>query len=278
MKYFISLLVLVSFISCNEDETAPNLGQSDADIVKYIEDNNLNAQKTSKGVYYVIEEEGNGDKPTADSYVKLVYTGYLLDGSIFDRSDDNGLKFDLKNVIPGFSDGVINFKEGSKGKLLIPPSLAYGDNGISRVIPGGAVIVFDIEVLKVYNPETEEDILAYIEENQLTALKSDTGLYYVTETEGEGNPVSESSTVLVKYDGYFLDGTKFDSSGDAGVQLNLNNVIPGFSEGLSYYNEGGKGTLLLPPELAYGDTGTQNGAIPRNTVLIFNFEIISIAN
>lgn len=278
MKYFISLLVLVSFISCNDDETTPNLGQSDADIVKYIEDNNLNAQKTSKGVYYVIEEEGNGDKPTADSYVKLTYKGYLLDGTVFDLSDDDGFKFDLKNVIPGFSDGIVNFKEGAKGKILIPPSLAYGDNGASNIIPGGAVIIFNVEVLKVYNPETEENILAYIEENMLTALKSDTGLYYIVETEGEGNSVLETSTVLVKYDGYFLDGTKFDSSGDAGIQINLNNVIPGFSEGLSYFNEGGKGTLLLPPELAYGETGSQTGTIPRNTVLIFNFEIISLAN
>lgn len=278
MKYFVSLLLLVSFISCNEEETTQHLGQSDADIVKYIETNNLDAQKTSKGVYYVIDEEGEGDLPTANSYVKLIYKGYLLDGSVFDLSDEEGLKFDLLNVITGFSDGLLNFKEGEKGKILIPPSLAYGDNGISDVIPGGAAIIFDVEILKVYNPETEEDIEAYIEENQLDTTKSETGLFYVVEALGDGEAVTKTSNVLVKYDGYFLDGTKFDSSGDEGVQIDLNNVIPGFSEGLSYFKEGGKGTILLPSELGYGDTGSQSGAIPRNTVLIFNFEIISATN
>lgn len=274
MKYFISLLLLVSFISCNDDDENTNLGQTENDIIEYLENNNLDATRTENGVHYIIDEEGTGDYPTEDAYVNAKYLGYFLDGTEFDKGNDDGATFDLLNVIPGFAEGVVNFNVGSKGRLFIPPSLGYGDYGVSDIIPGGAVLIFEIEILKIRNPETEADITAYLDANSLVAERSDTGLYYIIDEPGTGDPITETSTVTVAYSGYFLDGTEFDASIESGVQFNLQNLIPGFKEGITYFKEGGKGKLLLPPDLGYGETGS--GSIPRNAVLIFDIEVKSL--
>ncbi len=149
MKPYLSLLCLFLLTSCMSDFDAPDsLDQSETDIIKYIADNNLNAQRSNSGLYYIIEEEGTGDSPATDSNVTVAYKGYLLDGTVFDQSSSSGISFNLSQVIPGWTEGLTYFKEGGKGRLIIPSHLAYGPNGTSG-IPGGAVLVFDISLLKV---------------------------------------------------------------------------------------------------------------------------------
>ena len=275
MKYLFSLILFTSLISCMKDDGNNNLGQTEQDIIQYIDTHNLAATRTSNGAYYVIDVQGSGDKPTSDAYLKVNYKGYFLDGVQFDSNDAESATLDLLNVIPGLKQGLLNFNKGTKGTILIPPNLAYGDAGVKNVIPGGAVLIFDIEVLKVINPQSEIDIDAYLVENNLEAQISDSGLYYIIDEPGTGDPITETSIVTVAYKGYSLDGIVFDSSQD-GVQFNLKNVIPGFAEGLTYFKVGGKGTLLMPPNLAYGSEG--NGSIPRNAVLIFDIEVKSLNN
>lgn len=149
MKPYLSLLCLFLLTSCMKDfEVADSLDQSETDIVKYIADNNLNAQRSNSGLYYIIEEEGTGTRPATDSNVTVAYKGYLLDGTVFDQSSSSGISFNLSQVIHGWTEGITYFKEGGKGILIIPSHLAYGSNGTSG-IPGGAVLVFDISLLKV---------------------------------------------------------------------------------------------------------------------------------
>lgn len=149
MKPYLSLLCLFLLTSCMRDFEVPDsLDQSETDIVKYIADNNLNAQRSNSGLYYIIEEEGTGTSPATDSNVTVAYKGYLLDGTVFDQSSTSGISFNLSQVIPGWTEGITYFKEGGQGKLIIPPHLAYGSNGTSG-IPGGAVLIFDISLLKV---------------------------------------------------------------------------------------------------------------------------------
>ncbi len=277
MKYFISLLFLVTFISCNDDEENQYLGQTEDDIIQYIEDNNLDASRTANGVYYVIDQEGDGDFPLDEAYVTVKYDGYFLDGEKFDSSGDDSVRFDLLTVISGFTEGIVNFNVGSSGTMIIPPSLAYGKDGIPGFIPGGAVLIFEIEILSVMNSQNEGDIIDYLEANNLEAERSDTGLYYIIEEPGTGDPITESSIVTVAYTGYYLSGEKFGESKISGDQFDLNNdFILGFKEGMTYFKEGGKGTLLLPPELAYGYEGT--ATIPRSAVLIFEIEVKSLDN
>ncbi len=151
MKYFIYSFLIVFFVSCNKNEkTTPvdYTAQNEADIVSYIADNNLEAQRSDSGLYYSIDEEGTGERPTASSNVTVAYKGYFLNKTVFDESDSEGISFGLQQVIQGWTEGITYFKEGGSGILLIPAHLAYGNRGRSN-IPPGSVLVFDIRLISI---------------------------------------------------------------------------------------------------------------------------------
>jgi len=132
-----------------EIEIIDYVAENEQEIMKYIEDNDLTAVKSESGsgLYYVIEEPGTGENPTANSNVTVAYKGYFTDGEVFDESE-TGITTNLNQVIEGWTEGIQFFKEGGSGKLLIPSSLAYGRYGNS-VIPGGAVLIFDVNLKSI---------------------------------------------------------------------------------------------------------------------------------
>ena len=93
------------------------------------------------------------ETPTDGQTVVVHYTGWLQDGTQFDSSVDRGepLSFILGTggVIPGWDEGLATMKVGGKRQLVIPPDLAYGDEGSGSVIPPGATLVFEVELLEV---------------------------------------------------------------------------------------------------------------------------------
>ncbi len=146
MKILLTMFVLVGLLSCNDSEI-DFTAQNEQEIQAFIKANNITAQKTETGLYYVIDEPGEGKQPNSSSNVTVAYKGYFTDGRVFDESKE-GISFGLDGVIPGWTQGIPFFKEGGKGMLIIPSSLAYGNRGRSG-IPGGAVLVFDINLIKV---------------------------------------------------------------------------------------------------------------------------------
>lgn len=143
---FLLLGIALSFSACQK--------QSDKDeelILEYISTNNLDALSTSDGLYYIINEEGTGDRPAVTDEVIADYEGYLLDGSVFDSSYERGQPstFSLSGVILGWQIGIPFFKEGGSGKLIIPSELGYGSDSPSSKIPKNSVLVFDIELIEV---------------------------------------------------------------------------------------------------------------------------------
>jgi FKBP-type peptidyl-prolyl cis-trans isomerase len=273
-KIFYFLLITLVCNSCTKEESVFT-PQTEADIIKYIETNNLIASKTNSGLYYIINNEGTGTRPTENSVVDFKYKGYFLDGTV--TSESESALIDLSEVIEGLKEGLQLFKEGGDGTLIIPSELAYGDTGNSTgSIPSGAVLVFDIILTEAdYAAENEAAILKYIDDNNLVAIKSDSGLYYVINNEGTGDRPTSDSNVTVAYKGYFLDGIVFDESSAAGIAFNLNQVIAGWTEGITYFKEGGDGVLLIPFNLGYGIYG--NGStIPAVTVLAFDVKLNSI--
>jgi FKBP-type peptidyl-prolyl cis-trans isomerase len=106
--------------------------------------------------------EGTGASPKGSDRVKVHYTGQLIDGRTFDSSRDpdgtggEPVSFVLNEVIPGWTEGVQQMKVGGKSRLVIPPELAYRDRGAPPVIPGGATLVFEVELLEILPPESAE--------------------------------------------------------------------------------------------------------------------------
>lgn len=156
MKYVAVLFLITIMVSCNSsnsDNNAPLEEPIDfseineVEINEYLTANDLVSLKTSSGLHYIIENQGDGEKPTASSNVTVAYKGYFLDGSVFDQSTD-GLSIGLNQVIAGWTEGIPLFNEGGNGILLVPAHLGYGSFDYST-IPGGSVLVFDIGLISV---------------------------------------------------------------------------------------------------------------------------------
>lgn len=140
-------------------------------INTYIEKNDLEPLKTASGLQYIIVEEGTGEKPVAGDTVQVNYTGALVaTGDVFDTSvktvaEEHNIfnamrpyepaKFAIgvRQVIPGWDEGLLLLPKGSKAKLIIPSELGYGERGDGRgVIPPFAPLVFDIELIDIVKP------------------------------------------------------------------------------------------------------------------------------
>lgn len=114
---------------------------------------------TESGLAYKILSEGKGDFPKETDEVKVHYHGTLIDGTVFDSSKERGepVTFPLNRVIKGWTEGVQKVKEGGKIKLVIPPELAYGDQGAPPKIAGGSTLVFEVELLSIVKPGDKKE-------------------------------------------------------------------------------------------------------------------------
>jgi len=109
--------------------------------------------ETASGLGYVDLVEGTGASPKPGDSVRVHYTGWLKSGQKFDSSVDRGEPFVFPigrgQVIKGWDEGVAGMRVGGKRKLVIPAHLGYGDRGAGNVIPPGATLIFEVELLAV---------------------------------------------------------------------------------------------------------------------------------
>lgn len=146
--FFLSACSKNGRTACNYD--ACSLVAPDAEVQQvqaYVTANNISAVKHCSGLYYLIQTEGSGSAPTPCSTITFNYTGYLTNGSIFDKSNAP-VTYNLLELIEGWKKSIPLIKKGGKIKLIIPPSLAYGPTARPG-IPANSVLVFDIELLGV---------------------------------------------------------------------------------------------------------------------------------
>jgi FKBP-type peptidyl-prolyl cis-trans isomerase FkpA len=109
------------------------------------------ATKLPSGVIYKTLTPGKGPSPAATDKVKVNYEGRLTNGTVFDSSYKRGqpAEFGLNQVIKCWTEGVQKMKVGEKARLVCPSDIAYGDHGHPPTIPGGATLVFDVELLGI---------------------------------------------------------------------------------------------------------------------------------
>jgi len=109
--------------------------------------------RTPSGLRYSDLVVGAGASPAAGDQVEVHYTGWLENGTKFDSSVDRRQPFVFPlgagRVIRGWDEGVATMKVGGKRRLVIPAELGYGDRGAGRVIPPGATLVFEVELLRI---------------------------------------------------------------------------------------------------------------------------------
>jgi peptidylprolyl isomerase len=178
-------------------------------------------------------------------------------------------------VIPGWDEGIALMKVGGKAKLIIPPELAYGEQGAGGVIPSNATLIFEVELIDIL-PGAPEAPTEVAEEDYVT---TDSGLKYYDFQVGDGPRPETGQYVTVHYTGWLIDGAMFDSSLDRGqpftFPVGAGQVIRGWDEGVATMKVGGKRQLVIPAELAYGEQGA-GGVIPPNATLIFEVELLDV--
>ena len=110
------------------------------------------AVRTASGLVFAEKTKGSGPTPKPGDTVKVNYHGTFVDGKVFDSTQGRGpAEFQLSGVIPCWTEGLQKLAVGGKGKLVCPSSIAYGDAGRPG-IPGGATLVFDVELLAITPP------------------------------------------------------------------------------------------------------------------------------
>ena len=236
------------------------------------------AEKTASGLASKLQQKGTGtEHPSAEDTVKVHYTGWMTDGTMFDSSVTRGqpAEFPLDHVIKGWTEGLQLMVEGEKRRFWIPGDLAYGDSPRRPGAPHGT-LVFDVELLGIKKappaPKVPEDVAA-VPKN---AKKTASGLAYRVLAKGKGKVHPKASDVVkVHYTGWTTDGKRFDSSVMRGqpAEFPLSGVIKSWTEGVQLMVEGEKTRFWIPGSLAYGDDGPPGRP---HGMLVFDIELLEI--
>lgn len=142
-----------------------------------------------------------------------------------------------------------------------------------------SVEMLQMQLIQGIMSRKSQEGVQFLEKNKLRegVFTTESGLQYEPMREGDGPMPTESSMVTVHYHGTLINGTVFDSSVERGepATFGLNQVIPGWTEGLQLMSVGSKYKFYIPSNLAYGERPPSQ-AIPPNSVLIFEVELLSI--
>ena len=141
-------------LQAKQDEAAKVMGEQNARAGEaFLTENGKRSEvkTTDSGLQYEVLEEGDGPRPEAGDQVVVHYTGKLIDGTVFDSSEERGepATFGVTQVIPGWVEALQLMKAGSKWRLFIPSQLAYGPQGAGGVIGPNQTLIFDVNLIKV---------------------------------------------------------------------------------------------------------------------------------
>lgn len=145
MNRHLLLFLSIALVSCSSSSAPPDEAANKAYLEKAA--SAPGAVRTPSGLIYRELRAGTGTSPVATDTVKVNYKGTLIDGKKFDSND--GIKFPLNRVIPCWTEGVQKMKVGGKAELVCTASIAYGERGSPPEIPGGATLIFQIELLGI---------------------------------------------------------------------------------------------------------------------------------
>lgn len=293
---------LVLFNSCKKEYQS--VGELDAqNINAYIAKNNITGRQDTLGYAYTINN-ANATGTVAGNQDSIYYTYEFKRASnatIFKSAayvfPENFLGYTGTVTVPATTPFNISIpairytlgklKKGGSGLIVLPSSAAFGKNGYAGLgIESNEIIVIQLNRL-TYNNQVEIDnymLNKFVTANTLNVVTDPNRVRYIISAEGtDKSTLLSTSNVTVKYTGRLLDGTVFDSNSD-GISGFLDRFISGWYKTLpGKIGVGGKIRLLIPSDLAYGQTGSKNSStgayvIPPNACLDFDIEITAITN
>jgi len=145
------------------------------------------------------------------------------------------------------------------------------------IIAALSLLTLGCEEQLTISEQNRKEIVDYLNANNLDATEDVSGLFYLIEEEGSGGSPNPSSSVEVRYKGYFTNGTIFDqTTGDNTREIELANTIIGWRIGIPKMQKNGKAKFFIPSSLGYGYFGS--GSVPPNAVLVFEVELVNFAN
>lgn len=196
--------------------------------------------------------------------------------SEIDQLESQGVKFDKGATVNAFKKAFlsdsIDFMEASMRQNKFRDLLTKAQQEAKEAKEAEKATADDA----VANGKAAEEFVAKLKAESENVQTLPSGLVYVVEAEGEGNKPAETATVVVNYVGKHLNGEIFDQTEGEPAEFNLQGVVQGFREGLMQIAKGGKATLYLPGELAYGANGAPGAGIGPNEMLIFEVELLDI--
>ncbi|XP_029293467.1 peptidyl-prolyl cis-trans isomerase FKBP10 [Cottoperca gobio] len=208
--------------------------------------------------------EGCTRRTLKGDYIRYHYNGTFQDGTAFDSSHKRNNTYNtyigMGYVIQGMDRALHGLCMREKRRITIPPHLAYGEEGVGDLIPGSAVLVFDIHVIDFHNTEDLVDIK-------------------VTHKPQECKVTSEADDLIqYRYNCSLMDGTLLYSSdhydSPSITTLGADKVIPGLEEGLIGMCVGEKREVVVPPHWGHGENGA--GGVPGSAVLFFELELVKL--
>jgi peptidylprolyl isomerase len=258
----------------------------------YLTSNNITIKPTESGLYFESVKPGSGPLAKDGDLVNVHFAIKLLNGTEIFSSEaagdpvvyELGQPFDTE----GMNQALRMMKAGGSAHLIMPSYLAFGEKGRANIIPPFTPLICDVQLIKIqdkaqYNQSKSGDeaakIREYVSVNNITVKPTASGLYYIEQVKGTGAKAKSGDKVKVWYTGKLFDGTVFDASSNRNqafeFTLGEGRVIKGWDEGIAMMNAGGKATLIIPSNLAYGDRGSGQ-RIPPYSPLVFEVELQEI--
>jgi FKBP-type peptidyl-prolyl cis-trans isomerase len=281
------------------------LKKEEDQLAAYIKEKNITVAPTGSGLYFIETVAGKGAKIDTGMWVSIHFKVSLIDGkqlfSSYDRGEPMGFEFGKRFDTPGIEQAIGMMKKGGKATVVVPSKLAFGEAGRGGIIPPYSTMIYDVEVVNVQTKAEHDKGLAdekkkekekldktkgeemsllnkYLKDKKITVKPTASGIYYIEKVKGTGARAVAGKTVSVHYTGTLLNGTKFDSSRDRNKPydfvLGQGSVIKGWDEGIALMNVGGKATLIVPSNMAYGERNMGN--IPPFSTLVFDLELMDV--
>jgi FKBP-type peptidyl-prolyl cis-trans isomerase len=272
---------------------------------KYLAANSITTKPLASGLYFIETKAGAGKSIAKGDMVKLNFTVSLIDGKqLFSTAQQGGpmpVEFGKPFENKGLEEAVGLMKKGGAAKVIVPSSLAFGEQGRGQMVAPYTTLVYEVEVADITSKAAFEKEKAdkqkkadaesakaktaemgllqkYLKDNNITAKPTASGLYYIEVKKGTGAQAVAGKNVSVNYTGKLLNGNVFDSSvGKKPLEFPLGQgrVIPGWDEGIAMMKAGGKAKLIVPSKLGYG--AQANGEkIPAYSTLVFDVELMSV--